>query len=76
MKRNIGTSDRIIRFVFMDLLLGMCLWGMNVPVWISNTSFIVSAYLVLTMILAYSPIYHIFGFSTRDNALNSGKAPS
>lgn len=64
MLKNIGISDRIIRFVFMDLLLGMCYWGMNVPEWFVNTSFILSIYLVITMIVGYSPLYHLFGFST------------
>lgn len=64
MKKNVGVTDRIIRFVFMDLLLGMCLWGMNVPQWFANFSFVLSIYLVFTMITGYSPIYTILKFST------------
>ena len=64
MKKNVGVTDRIIRFVFMDLLLGMCFWGMNVPAWFANFSFILSLYLIFTMISGYSPIYKLIGLST------------
>ena len=67
MKKNVGITDRIIRFVFMDLLLGMCLWGMNVPDWFSNLSFIVSIYLVFTILFGYSPIYRLFDFNTLES---------
>jgi len=71
MKKNVGITDRIIRFVFMDLLLGMCLWGMNVPIWFANFSFVLSAYLVFTMITGYSPIYALLNFSTLEEKTES-----
>ena len=71
MKKNVGVTDRIIRFVIMDLLLGMCLWGMNVPGWMANASFIISIYLVFTMIFAFSPIYMLFRFSTLEEQAES-----
>lgn len=67
MKKNVGVTDRIIRFVFMDLLLGMCLWGMQVPSWFANFSFIISIYIVFTILFGYSPIYQIFDFTTRED---------
>jgi len=68
MKKNVGITDRIIRFVFMDLLLGMCFLGMNVPDWFANLSFIASFYLIVTIIFAYSPLYHIFDFATLEES--------
>lgn len=50
----------------MDLLLGMCFWGMKVPEWFVNTSFVISLYLVFTMIFAYSPLYQLFDFNTKE----------
>ena len=70
MKKNVGITDRIIRFVFMDLVLGMCLWGMNVPNWLANFSFILSIYIVFTILFGYSPLYHAFNFSTREEKLS------
>ncbi|MGA0283529.1 MAG: YgaP family membrane protein [Saprospiraceae bacterium] len=71
MNKNVGVTDRIIRFVFMDLLLGMCLWGMNVPLWFANFSFVFSIYLVFTMITGYSPIYMLLKFSTLEEKTES-----
>lgn len=71
MKKNVGITDRIIRFVFMDLLLGMSLWGMNVPAWFTNFSFILSIYLIITIIFGYSPLYHIFDFSTKEDKIKA-----
>lgn len=71
MKKNTGITDRIIRFVLMDLLLGMSLWGLDVPMWFANTSFILSGYLVFTMLFAYSPLYAVIGFSTLEEKTGS-----
>jgi hypothetical protein len=66
MKKNLGVTDRIIRFVFMDLLLGMCLWGMNVPILVATVSFVLSLYLIATIVVGYDPLYHIVDFDTRE----------
>jgi len=71
MKKNVGVTDRIIRFVFMDLLLGMCLWGLTVPLWVANISFIVSIYLIITIIFAYSPIYHLLKYDTKEEKIKT-----
>lgn len=64
MKKNIGISDRLVRFVLMDLLLGLSYLGMEIPPQILGISFIVSLYLIFTFIIGYSPLYHLFGIKT------------
>jgi hypothetical protein len=64
MKKNVGITDRIIRFVLVDLLLGVSLMGMDIPNYLANTAFVISIGLVITIIFGYSPIYHLLGLST------------
>ena len=54
----------------MDLLLGMCFWGMNVPEWFVNLSFIISIYLMFTILFGYSPLYRLFSFSTIESNID------
>lgn len=69
MKKNLGITDRIIRFVAIDLLLGFSLMGYDIPPHLANAAFIISAFLALTIILAYSPIYHLFHISTVEKSI-------
>ena len=67
MKKNIGISDRLIRFVLMDLLLGASYYGISLPLFWANLTFIISLGLIFTILIPYSPIYHLLGISTREN---------
>ena len=64
MKKNVGITDRIVRFVAVDLLLGISLMGMDVPAFLANAAFVLSIGLVITIIFGYSPLYHLLGLST------------
>ena len=66
MKRNIGISDRIIRFVAFDLLIGASFMGFEIPMWAATISFVISLSLVFTVVTGYSALYHLLGISTRD----------
>ena len=64
MKKNIGITDRIIRFVLVDLLLGVSYLGADIPPVYANIAFVVSLLLILSIVFGYSLIYQLFGFST------------
>jgi hypothetical protein len=64
MKKNIGITDRIIRFVVIDVLLGLSFLGQDIPPYLATAAFIISILLAITIIIAYSPIYHVIGIST------------
>ena len=68
MSKNIGISDRIIRFVIADLLLGASLAGMDIPPKLSTLIFIGALLTGLSIVTAYSPIYQLIGIDTRDEA--------
>jgi hypothetical protein len=65
MKRNIGITDRIIRFVIVDLLLGASYLGIEIPPVIGMIAFLISLSLIFTIVFGYSVIYHLLGVSTR-----------
>ncbi len=65
MKKNLGVTDRIIRFVLMDIMMGLSLAGIEMPQYLANTAFMISFYLVVTLIAGYSPLYHLLGLNTR-----------
>ena len=64
MKKNLSTEDRIIRFVLFDLLIGVSLSGMDVGVVVANIVFILAIYVLATLIIGYSPIYHLLRINT------------
>ena len=63
-KKNVGVTDRIVRFVMIDLLLGFSLIGVDIPMWVANISFGICLGLAFTVFFGYSPIYHALGKST------------
>lgn len=67
MKKNIGIIDKIIRFVVIDLLLGLSYLGKDIPDNLAFVSFIIIILLVISMITSYSVIYHLLNISTREN---------
>ena len=68
MKKNIGISDRIVRFVLTDLLLGASLAGMDIPSYLSTLIFFGALLTGVSIVTAYSPIYHILGVDTLDES--------
>lgn len=69
MKKNLGLTDRIIRFVAIDLLLGFSFMGFEIPMLYANIAFLLSIALLLTIITGYSPVYQILGISTSEKNL-------
>lgn len=74
MKKNIGISDRIIRFVAFDLLIGASFMGFETPLWAAAIAFFLSLSLIFTVITGYSVLYRLLGISTRDKDLKNPKA--
>lgn len=74
MKKNLGMSDRIVRFVAIDLLLGFSFLGYDIPEIYATLAFIGSFYLAVTMIIGYDPFYHIFGYSSQDEMLEKAES--
>ena len=74
MKKNLGITDRIVRFVIFDVLLGATYLGIELPVGWAYASFIVSVLLLISIITGYSPIYHLIGWNTRNAELKSEKS--
>lgn len=66
MKKNLGIADRIVRFVLVDFLIGSAYMGFEIPGAWSTAAFIFAIVLVFSIIVGYSPVYHLFGWSTRD----------
>lgn len=66
MKKNLGITDRIIRFVAIDLLLGFSFMGFDIPPSLAILAFGLSMTLAITIVFGYSPVYHALGISTRE----------
>jgi hypothetical protein len=69
MKKNVGITDRIIRFVAIDLLLGLSFLGFEIPMEYATVAFITAVIIGLPMIFGYSLVYQLMGWSTREEAL-------
>ena len=67
-KKNLGVTDRIIRFVLVDLLLGSSYLGIDLPQNLLLAAFILSLLLIVTIISGYSPIYHLMGCNTVESS--------
>lgn len=71
MKKNVGTADRIIRFILAAILL--TLFFTNVITGIAGTVVVVLAVIFLfTSLVSVCPIYSIFGMSTCPAKENKG----
>lgn len=66
MKKNIGVTDRIIRFVLFDIIIGLSYLDFNIPPALSMVMFVVVMILLLTVIFGYSLLYQLLGISTRE----------
>ena len=76
MKKNISIEDRIIRFVLFDGLLGFTLAGLELSVFWHYTLFVLSMYLLFTIIIGYSPFYHLLGIDTNFSEPKNGSTSS
>ncbi|MDV7186939.1 DUF2892 domain-containing protein [Lutibacter sp. TH_r2] len=64
MKKNIGTSDRVIRII---LAVGIGYFAYSTEFdtqWIKTVLYIVSAVLFITLITGFCGIYKLFGINT------------
>lgn len=69
MKKNVGITDRIIRFTAVDLLLGFSFLGFDIPFAYANLAFILAIIIALPMIFGYSLIYQIMAWSSLEKEL-------
>lgn len=67
MIKNLGVVDRIIRFVLFDLLLTLTYSGLEVSRLLSICLGILSLYVLVTVVIGYSPIYHMLHFNTNNS---------
>ena len=65
-KKNIGITDRIIRFVVFDFALGIVLTGFDIPDQLQLILVILGLYILFTVITGFSMIYKLFGYNTID----------
>lgn len=74
-KKNVGITDRLIRFVAVDLLLGISYLGTEQdPILLSSIAFITSIIIMFPLITGYSILYRLFNISTRGNRKSKGGA--
>jgi len=65
MKKNLGVTDRLIRFVIFDFTIGLPLAGGEFPEWLKMTLFITGIVLLVTVIIARCPFYKILRINTK-----------
>lgn len=63
MEKNIGSSDRLIRFILGGVLIGLVISGTVTGTW-SIATLVVVGVLVLTGIIRTCPLYLPFGIRT------------
>ena len=67
MKKNLGVTDRLIRFIFVDFTIAFPLAGGEFPEWLTTTLFITGIVLFITVIIARCPFYKVLGINTNEN---------
>jgi len=65
-EKNLGITDRIIRFVIFDLLVGASLAGMAMPIFAEYLAFFGFLYLLITLVIGFDPFYYFLGINTKD----------
>ena len=65
-KKNIGFTDKIVRFVIIDLCLGASYLGTDLPAQWATAAFLLSLILIISLFSSYSLIYQMLGISTLD----------
>lgn len=63
MKKNIGTADRIIRFVLAGVLALLWFQHIVTGTW-GIVAVVLAAVLVLTSFISFCPLYKLFGISS------------
>ena len=70
MTENMGSTDRIIRFV-IALVIGVAyFFGYITATWAVWTFGIIAAVLLATSLFGYCPLYTLFGISTKERTLS------
>lgn len=63
MKKNMGSVDRVVRIV-LAALFGVLYFTNIIPGVLGIVLMVLGGVFVLTSLVGYCPIYHLFGFST------------
>ncbi|MBU2945364.1 YgaP family membrane protein [Zobellia uliginosa] len=63
MKKNMGSTDRIIRFIFAAIV-GFLYWQGSIGGILAYVLLAVAAIFIITSFISFCPLYTIFGFKT------------
>ncbi|MBI3136743.1 MAG: DUF2892 domain-containing protein [Bacteroidetes bacterium] len=63
MKKNVGTADRVIRFIIAAVLVGLFI-GNIVTGTVGIILLVLAAVFVVTSIIGFCPLYALFGIKT------------
>lgn len=63
MKKNMGTTDRIVRFVIAAVIIGLYFGGI-INGLLATVLLILAAVFILTSFVSFCPLYAPFGLST------------
>lgn len=63
MKKNMGTADRIVRFIIAIVLVDLAVMGPLSGAW-QIAALVVSAIFVVTALASNCPLYSLLGIST------------
>ena len=63
MKKNVGSVDKIIRYILAIVLVALYYFGTLTGVW-GTVALVAAAVLVLTSMFSFCGIYAIFGMNT------------
>lgn len=63
MKKNMGTTDRIIRLIIVVVIAALFFTNVIAGIW-GITLMVLAAIFLLTSIISFCPIYAIFGISS------------
>ena len=76
MVKNVSTPDRVVRLCFAAVLAFLA-FTTSVQGWGETISYVVAAYLVVTAIIGFDPIYRALDVNTLDHGgtYHSGEDP-
>lgn len=63
MKKNVGTADRVIRFIIAAVLIGLFI-GNTVTGTVGIILLVLAAVFAITSIIGFCPLYALFGIRT------------
>jgi hypothetical protein len=70
MTENMGSTDRIIRFVIALVIAVAYFFGYITATWAVWTFGIIAAVMLATSLFGYCPLYSLFGISTKERTLS------